>query len=163
MDKKEKNIGTLMHLSTFTQFFIPFGNFIGPLLLWTIYKNDRFVNQHGKECLNFQISLFLYAAAIGIISFIGVLFIGLKNIKWDTLYHTDDFVRLSDYPELYPFVVFFIVILMLIMGLFLFNIICVIQAAFKASEGKDYHYPLSIPFLPIEKTNDSSTSKTVSS
>ena len=68
--------GMLCHLSALAGFVIPFGNIIGPLVIWML-KKDEFphVNDQGKESLNFQISLMIYiiAAAILIIIAVGIL------------------------------------------------------------------------------------------
>ena len=43
---------------------IPFANVIAPLILWLIKKDDfKFVDNQGKEALNFQISIAIYALA----------------------------------------------------------------------------------------------------
>ncbi len=40
---------------------IPFGNVLGPLIVWLLKKNDMpEVDEHGKESLNFQISITIY-------------------------------------------------------------------------------------------------------
>jgi len=40
----------------------PFGNLLGPLIIWQIKKDlDPFVDAQGKEALNFQISVALAA------------------------------------------------------------------------------------------------------
>ena len=40
---------------------IPFGNILAPLIIWLIKKDDLvFVNDQGKEVLNFQISMIIY-------------------------------------------------------------------------------------------------------
>jgi uncharacterized protein len=66
----------LCHLSALAGFIIPFGNIIGPLVIWLI-KKDEFplVNDQGKESVNFQISMTIYyvVAAILIIVLIGIL------------------------------------------------------------------------------------------
>lgn len=71
----------LCHLSTLAGFVIPFGNIVGPLVMWTI-KKDEFplVEDQGKEALNFQISMTIYiiVAVILILLLIGIpLLIGL--------------------------------------------------------------------------------------
>lgn len=49
----------LAGLALFTS--IPFANIIGPLIIWLIKKDDyTFVNDQGKEALNFQISIAIY-------------------------------------------------------------------------------------------------------
>uniref|UniRef100_UPI0030D6DA3B DUF4870 domain-containing protein n=2 Tax=Pseudomonas sp. EL_65y_Pfl2_R95 TaxID=3088698 RepID=UPI0030D6DA3B len=46
------------HFAAFLGFVFPFGNLIGPLVVWQIKKDlDPFVDEQGKEALNFQISI----------------------------------------------------------------------------------------------------------
>ncbi|HBX56182.1 DUF4870 domain-containing protein [Pseudomonas sp. UBA2684] len=46
------------HFAAFLGFVFPFGNLIGPLIVWQIKKDsDPFVDAQGKEALNFQISV----------------------------------------------------------------------------------------------------------
>ncbi|GAB3334905.1 DUF4870 domain-containing protein [Larkinella ripae] len=54
----ERMWGMLAHLSALAGFIIPFGNLIGPLVVWQIQKDkSAFVDYHGKESLNFQITV----------------------------------------------------------------------------------------------------------
>ena len=65
VDNHHKNLATFIHLSTFSRFIIPFGNFIGPIVLWAANKEKSdFIDQHGKQAINFQISILLYALII---------------------------------------------------------------------------------------------------
>ncbi len=58
------------HLSALAGLLIPFGNIFGPLLIWILKKDtSEFVDNQGKESLNFQISITIYT----IISIILVL------------------------------------------------------------------------------------------
>jgi uncharacterized Tic20 family protein len=51
----------LCHLSALAGYIIPFGNIIGPLLVWQLKKNEYpSVDAHGKEAVNFQISVLIY-------------------------------------------------------------------------------------------------------
>ena len=64
------------HLASFAGFLIPLGNIIGPLVVWLLKRQDSpYIDHHGREALNFQISLILYliASAILIIVLIGIL------------------------------------------------------------------------------------------
>lgn len=79
--KDERTWAMLCHLSTLAGFVIPFGNIVGPLVMWTI-KKDEFplVEDQGKEALNFQISMTIYiiVAVILILLLVGIpLLIGL--------------------------------------------------------------------------------------
>lgn len=50
----------IAHLSGFVGCLIPFGSLIGPLLVWQLKKDqDPFIDDQGKEALNFQISVAL--------------------------------------------------------------------------------------------------------
>lgn len=62
LGQEEKQWAMFCHLAALAGFIgIPFGNIIGPLIVWLIKKEAYgFVNQQGKEALNFQISCFIY-------------------------------------------------------------------------------------------------------
>ncbi len=48
----------LCHLAAFAGLVVPFGNLLGPLIVWQMKKDvDPFVDAQGKEALNFQISV----------------------------------------------------------------------------------------------------------
>ena len=58
VSKDEQNWAMFCHLAALSGFVIPFGNVIGPLILWLIKKDTMpLVDQHGKEALNFQITV----------------------------------------------------------------------------------------------------------
>jgi len=66
----------LCHLSAFAGYFIPFGHILGPLVVWLLKREESaFIDAHGKEALNFQISVTIYAviSAILILVVIGFL------------------------------------------------------------------------------------------
>lgn len=56
--QEERTLGMFCHILTFAGLFFPFGNIIGPLILWLIKKDEApFVDDQGKEALNFQITM----------------------------------------------------------------------------------------------------------
>ncbi len=74
-------MGMLVHLLSFAGFFVPFGNIIGPLILWLLKKDELpFVDHHGKESLNFQISIILYTVIAVILCLILIGFLILAAI-----------------------------------------------------------------------------------
>jgi uncharacterized Tic20 family protein len=103
------------HMSALSGLIIPFGNVLGPLIVWQIKKNEfPSVEVHGKAALNFQITLLIALVALGIIGFVLSFFcIG--------------------------FLFFFLIPPVALAGL-IFSII----AGLKANEGKDYKYPYSL-------------------
>ena len=69
------------HLSTFAGHLIPFGNIIGPLILWSIKKDALpFVNDQGKEALNFQITMTLALLVSGALCFVLIGFVLLPLV-----------------------------------------------------------------------------------
>lgn len=113
----------MCHLSALAMFLsIPFGNILGPLVVWLIKRGDSpSVDEHGKEALNFQISITLYVLlAVGGTLLLSFVMVGL--LFWP------------------------LTVLFLIAAPFL-DLILVIVAAVKASNGDFYRYPLTIPFL----------------
>ena len=58
--KEEQNWAMISHLAALSGFIIPFGNILGPLIVWLMKKDTMpLVNQHGKEALNFQITVLI--------------------------------------------------------------------------------------------------------
>ncbi len=60
--------------------FIPIvpiiGNVIGPLIIWQIKKNEHpFMDEQGKEAVNFQISMLIYGIIAGLLCFACVGFV----------------------------------------------------------------------------------------
>ena len=48
----------LCHFAAFLGFVFPFGSVVGPLILWQIKREkDAFIDDQGKEALNFQITV----------------------------------------------------------------------------------------------------------
>ena len=67
-ERKEQVWAMLCHLGTLSGFFIPFGNIIAPLVIWAVLKDEStLVADQGKEAMNFQISIFIYSLAAGLL------------------------------------------------------------------------------------------------
>ncbi|GBE39359.1 MAG TPA: DUF4870 domain-containing protein [Nitrospirae bacterium] len=59
--KQERTLAMFCHLGAFAGYIFPFGNILAPLIIWLIKKEEMpFVNDQGKESLNFQISITIY-------------------------------------------------------------------------------------------------------
>ena len=66
----------LCHLSALAAFIFPLGNIFGPLIVWLVKKDESpFVDDQGKESLNFQISFTIYCIFAAILSVILIGFI----------------------------------------------------------------------------------------
>lgn len=67
----ERMWGMLCHLSGFAGYLVPFGNILGPLVVWLIKKDQyAFVDDQGKEALNFQISITIWTIVALILCFV---------------------------------------------------------------------------------------------
>ena len=137
-NKDARNWAVLCHLSALVWLFgVPFGNILGPLIVWLIKKNDfPFVDDQGKEALNFHISLTIYL----ICAMMLFLLFGASMLPFFWPFHNGfwDFW----YPLTMPF--FLIPGILLIMGIILFGLIFAIVAAVKASDGVAYRYPITL-------------------
>ncbi len=70
-----RNWAMWCHLSALSGVIIPFGNVLGPLILWQMKRNEiPSVEEHGKEALNFQLSALIYLLGGGVVAGIGMLF-----------------------------------------------------------------------------------------
>ena len=73
------------HLSALSGIIIPFGNIIGPLIIWQIRKAEfPLVDDQGKEALNFNIAVTIafLVAFILMFLFIGILLMPVIGIAW---------------------------------------------------------------------------------
>ncbi|MEH6408756.1 MAG: DUF4870 domain-containing protein [Leeuwenhoekiella sp.] len=153
----QKNVATFIHLSTFTKYIFPFGNFICPLILWMAQKKESaFIDNHGRRAINFQISMLIYT--------IGLILLALPFIIWQALQiaHVNNFYDFEDHfesirtlGEVSGLLIIAFSFGTLLIGLFIIELVAVISAAINASRGLDYKYPLSINFIkqsPVDFT-----------
>ena len=76
--KDERTWAMLSHFSALCMFIFPFGNILAPLIIWLIKKEELpFVEDQGKEVLNFQISITIYLLISGILC---IILIGIPII-----------------------------------------------------------------------------------
>lgn len=62
---EERSLAMLCHLLGI------FTGFVGPLILWLVKKDSStFVGHHGREALNFQLTLMIVFVALGSVTFV---------------------------------------------------------------------------------------------
>jgi uncharacterized Tic20 family protein len=122
---KEETNAFLIHLSALLGFLFPFGEIIIPLVLWKAQKTEiPFLNNNGKEAVNFNITFEFYKV---------ILIVGLFS---------------SFFIFAFLNVIGILFLLFGIYGLFeLMNVCLIIIAASKAQKGETYQYPMTINFL----------------
>ena len=146
IDNHHKNLATFIHLSTFLRFVIPFGNFIGPIVLWAANKSkSEFVDQHGKQAINFQISVLLYAIILGTLSvplFIFKILGGLDVIDFNGL--NNFHINVGE-----PSALFYVGggLSFLAVIAFIVELALIVKASLSARDGNAFKYPFTINFL----------------
>lgn len=81
----ERQFAMFCHFAAFAGLIIPLGSIIGPLVMWLIKKDESaFINYHGKEALNFNITMALVSIVCFVLIFvvIGILLLPLVMIFW---------------------------------------------------------------------------------
>ncbi len=139
---KQNNENTnafLIHISAFTGYLFPFGNIISPLIAWqTLKDRSSFLDEQGKEAVNFNISYSLYIFILTI-SFIPVA-LGSIFRNFDNFNHIN--INLDSH-NFFGFIG--LASLAGILGLI--KVVLIIIAGLKAKDGENYKYPFTIKFL----------------
>jgi len=142
---KQNNENTnafLIHISAFAGFIFPFGSIITPLIVWqTLKDRSQFLDEQGKEAVNFNISYSLYMFVLSLAFvpyFIRNLFNGWGNnqhfLNWDFDLGFGSIFGLVGFASFAG-----------IIGLI--KIALIILASIKANKGENYKYPLTIKFI----------------
>jgi len=80
--REDRQTLMLAHLSQLLDLVTGFGGFIVPLVIWMSKKDEIYeMDEQGKEIINFQLSMFLYALiCVPLILLIGLGLLGLIAI-----------------------------------------------------------------------------------
>lgn len=151
INENQKNTSVFIHLSTFLQYFFPFANFIAPLLLWTLNKEKEFVDYNGKQALNFQLSILIYKIIAGLICIPFIIYYAVDFFPFVTDF--ENTFRTIEFQYLSALIIFLGVLGIVLISMFIFELIVVINASIYASKGLYYKYPLSIQFFKTKIAN----------
>jgi uncharacterized protein len=118
-DEKQMRMWNMFcHLSALAGFVVPFGNILGPLLVWQIKKQEfPSVEVHGKAALNFQITAAIVLLVGGLLAF-----------------------------ALSFFCIGFL-LLPVVLAVYVASIVFAIIAGIRANDGLDYRYPWSLTLI----------------
>lgn len=114
MNRDARLWGMLCHLAGLAFLVVPaIGSVIGPLIIWLIKKEQYpFVDEQGKEALNFQITMLIYAAVSMVLWFICIgVFLTLAVAVVDIVLIIIAAIKTNDglhYRYPYPFIIHFI-------------------------------------------------------
>jgi uncharacterized protein len=87
-DQAVRNTAVATHLSTFAGLIVPFGSVIGPLAVWLTRRDrDPFIDDTGREALNFGISIAIYGvvALVGALMLVGIPVLIAGVVAWVVL------------------------------------------------------------------------------
>ena len=122
---------------------IPFLNVIAPAAIWYIKKDEsKLIEEHGKESLNFQISMSIYGAVAGIV--LGLIVAVLVFFMFIAGATDGNFFAVI--ISLATGIGLFAAIIALV-AIAIFQVIVVINASMKAKEGQMYRYPFNLRLL----------------
>ena len=114
------------HLAALALVGAPIGHIIGPLAVWLLKKDaDPFIDDQGKESLNFQITISIlgFVLAICWVTGIFVMIVSHGNQPW------------------------FLFVLPLALLLAVFDLTCVVFACVRSYRGERFRYPITIRFI----------------
>jgi uncharacterized protein len=83
-----RNTAVAAHLSTFAGLVIPFGSVIGPLAVWLTQRHrDPFIDQAGREALNFGITIAIYGSVllVAALMLVGIPLLMVGAVAWVVL------------------------------------------------------------------------------
>ena len=145
----EKNWATLTHLGAFGQYLFPLGNFVIPIIIWSSKKNESaFVDYNGKQCINFQLSVFLYLLILGAIFVPSFIITFLSHVTINELIHDRHFIIQDlNFSENVGLITTGAIALFFLVCLKITEFFLIIQAAVKTANGERYSYPLTLKFM----------------
>ncbi len=82
-DRDARQWAMICHFAAALGFVFPFGNLIGPLVVWQVKKDSHaFIDEQGKEALNFQLTVAIagIVCLVLMLVLIGFLLMGLLCI-----------------------------------------------------------------------------------
>lgn len=120
--ESERQIAMWIHLSLLGHLFLPYLMIVLPLVLWLTRKDDSpFVDDHGKETMNFHITLIIYTFILPLIGvLVGLLLCGVGVVVTVPA------------AVLLPYVL---------------GLVGMIAGARAATRGEYYRYPMTLRFL----------------
>jgi uncharacterized Tic20 family protein len=150
METNSKNsTAALINLSTLTQYFIPFGNFLFPIVIWsTTREKSEYVNEQGKQTINFQLSLFLYTFILALIAIPIVVISFFNNVSFNAIINNDDvFFDNFDFSNMTGVLTIAISAICLFIFMKIAEFFLIIYASVKTSNGDNFKYPFTIAFI----------------
>ncbi len=113
--------------------------------MFTNKEKSDFIDAHGKQAINFQISILLYAIVLGLLTIPFFLFGILGYIDFFNFNGFDNFQ--INFNQISPLIFIAGGFGILAVFGFILELIFIVIASLKARDGELYKYPLTINFL----------------
>jgi len=149
--EQERNWAIACHLSSLAWIplslvgvgAIPFINLIAPALVWYFKKDEsKLIDDHGKESLNFQISMTIYGFAASVLLVVLFFIVAVFLLAIGASEGNPIAVVLGIFSGLG-----LILGVNTLLAIAIFQLVVVIFAALKAKEGGMYRYPFNLRLL----------------
>lgn len=149
-DKNAHTNAVFVHLSGFIKFAFPLLFIIAPILIWTRNKENSFIDHHGRQAINFHMSMMIYSIILVVLCVVLIVFFFTDLITFIELIdkQTDS---INSYIIWTPWMIWLLVLTIFMTVKFFFEIVVMLIATIRASDGKTYRYPLTISFLKNKK------------
>ena len=135
-DSGDRSWAAACHLAALAGWVLPLGHLLGPLVVWLLKRHeDAFIDEQGKEAVNFQLSATLY----------GVLLVVLPILLLFPVAVVTGPVPGAGGRA--PTVLIFLVLVLLVLALAVAWHLLIIIAAARASNGEHYRYPLNLRLI----------------
>lgn len=134
-DKNARTWASVCHISALAIFFgLPFGNILGPLIVYLIKKDDDpFIAAAGREALNFQI----FVSISGFTLFMAYM----VSFFW-AMFATISSSAACAHPPIFVLAIFPIFFILAFL-----DFLNVIIASVRSYNGEVYRYPISLRFV----------------
>ena len=137
---QSKMAAAACHLGAWLAWVVPvIGHLLGPIALWLILRrDDDFVDEHGRESVNFQISCTLYAVILLalLVTFLFPMRMGVMvGLEWDP------------WPARLLTALGLGALWLLFVAIVLAWHLLIVVAAWRASNGQAWRYPLTIRWI----------------
>lgn len=142
------NTATAIHLTSLMQYFIPFGNFIFPIIIWASAKDQsEFVDEQGKQVINFQLSLFMYSMILALITIPIALFLIFNGSNFSFNQDSNFLIENFNFAEMSGGIIIAVIAVLIFFSMKAAEFFLIIYAAIKTSQENHFKYPFIINFL----------------
>lgn len=138
-NRQVRQTAMICHLSAYLGFVVPLASLAAPLIVWlSKRREDPFIDEHGREAVNFQLSLLIYFGVLLAVALTG-MFASIGGMAAQGARHGD-----IDAGPIMAMLGGFGIVGFGFAALGLAGLVFPAIAAFRADRGEAYRYPLTM-------------------